>query len=104
MANRLEGKVAVITGAGRGIGRAEALAFAAEGAKVVVNDIVKDPDGSWGADRVEGQDVATYIQSSILEPNAFIEKGYAPNVMPQDFGNRISTDQLDALVSYLASQ
>ncbi|MBI2388361.1 MAG: SDR family NAD(P)-dependent oxidoreductase [Deltaproteobacteria bacterium] len=39
MAGILEGKVAIITGAGGGIGRAEALLFAAEGAKVVVNDV-----------------------------------------------------------------
>ena len=36
---RIEGKVAVVTGGGSGIGRASALRFAAEGAKVVVNDL-----------------------------------------------------------------
>ena len=39
MADRLKGKVVVITGAGGGIGRGHALAFASEGAKVVVNDV-----------------------------------------------------------------
>jgi NAD(P)-dependent dehydrogenase (short-subunit alcohol dehydrogenase family) len=46
----LDGKVAIVTGAGRGIGREEALLFAAEGAKVIVNDV--------GAARTgEGSDV-----------------------------------------------
>ena len=40
MAGRVDGKVAMLTGAGSGIGRATALAFAREGAKVVVADIV----------------------------------------------------------------
>ncbi|MFM9037040.1 MAG: SDR family NAD(P)-dependent oxidoreductase, partial [Actinomycetota bacterium] len=35
----LDGRVAIITGAGRGLGREHALLFAAEGAKVVVNDL-----------------------------------------------------------------
>jgi 3-oxoacyl-[acyl-carrier protein] reductase len=42
VANRLDGASCVVTGAGRGIGRAVALAFAREGARVLVNDVDKE--------------------------------------------------------------
>ncbi len=48
MSRLLEGKVAVVTGAGTGIGRATALLFAAHGAKVVVNDTGVARDGTGG--------------------------------------------------------
>ena len=46
----LAGKVAIVTGAGRGIGRETALALAREGAKVVVNDLGVALDGTQGAE------------------------------------------------------
>ena len=57
----LEGRVAIITGSGRGIGREHALLFASEGAKVVVNDLGGAVDGS-GDDRTPAQQVVDEIK------------------------------------------
>ena len=55
MAGLLQGKVAIVTGAGGGIGREHALALAREGAKVVVNDLGSDRHGGGrGAELADG--------------------------------------------------
>src|SRR5215213_943672 len=57
---KLDGRIAIITGAGRGIGREHSLLFASEGAKVVVNDLGGGTDGA-GSDASAAQQVVDEI-------------------------------------------
>ncbi len=95
----LDGKVAIVTGAGRGIGRGEALELAAQGAKVVVNDVGAEVTGE-GTD----QKVADIVVEIIKERGGEAVANYddvgswdgAKNVVDQavsEFG------QLDVLVN-----
>jgi NAD(P)-dependent dehydrogenase (short-subunit alcohol dehydrogenase family) len=63
MAETLAGKVAIVTGAGRGIGRSAAALLAKEGAAIVVNDLGVAPDGT-GADNSPAAEVAREIQAA----------------------------------------
>jgi len=86
----LEGRVAVITGAGRGIGREHALLFAAEGAHVVVNDLGGGLDGSSGE--------ATPAEEVVAEIKAMGAQAIAnhDNVATWDGGERLVQSAIDA--------
>ena len=85
----LDGRVAIITGAGRGIGREHALLFAAEGAKVVVNDLGGALDGSVSA--------ATPAEEVVAEIRAFGGEAVAnhDNVAEWEGGARLIQTALD---------
>jgi mono/diheme cytochrome c family protein len=49
---------------------------------------------------LQGED-AEFVRESIVDPNKEIASGYAPNVMPQDFGQKLTQKQIDDLVAFL---
>ena len=96
---RLDGKVAFITGSGSGIGRAGALLFAREGAKVIVADISREGgEGTVARVRDSGAD-ANYIHTDVTDPQS-VERAIAStiatygklNVLYNDAGGSTAQD------------
>jgi cytochrome c oxidase subunit 2 len=57
--------------------------------------------GTAAANREPGKSAEEYLHQSIVKPNEFVVEGYPANVMPQDYGQRLSEQDIDALVKYL---
>jgi NAD(P)-dependent dehydrogenase (short-subunit alcohol dehydrogenase family) len=86
----LDGRVAIITGAGRGIGREHALLFAAEGAKVVVNDLGGANDGT-GTDLSPAQQTVADIKA--MGGEAIVN---GDNVADWEGGQRLVNSAIEA--------
>ena len=51
----------------------------------------------------EGKEDVNFLRESIVNPNAEIAEGYQPNIMPQNFGQLFSKEELDTLVAFIAN-
>jgi NAD(P)-dependent dehydrogenase (short-subunit alcohol dehydrogenase family) len=101
MQGRLEGKVAVVTGAGRGIGAAIARCFASEGASVVVAEINPETGAAIAAELTAAGGRALFVQTDVADPGsvaAMSEAAHAtfppPDILVNNAGINVFTDPL----------
>jgi len=60
-------------------------------------------DNVAAAAKKAGEDPAAYVKESIVDPNKVVASGYQPDVMPGNFGDSLSAQEIDALVTYLTA-
>ncbi len=53
-----------------------------------LDDLAQGYAAAKAAGKTKATDVAGFVKESIVDPNAYIAKGFAPNVMPQNFGSQ----------------
>jgi 3-oxoacyl-[acyl-carrier protein] reductase len=109
---KLDGRVAYVTGSGRGIGRAVALKLASEGAKVVVNDLDREPaEDVVGEIRAAGGEAVTVVGSVTADEfaerfiNTGIETFGGVDIIVNNAGytwdsmiHKMSDEQFDAII------
>jgi mono/diheme cytochrome c family protein len=57
-----------------------------------------------GGTYVAGEDAATYVHNSIVNPNEFVHPGYVAGIMPQNFTERMSDEEITALAEWILEQ
>jgi cytochrome c551/c552 len=67
-----------------------------------LNDVTQDFQQAKQTGKTQATNVAGFIKESIVDPNAYIAKGYAPGIMPESFRSSLSAKQIDDLAAYLA--
>jgi cytochrome c oxidase subunit 2 len=53
--------------------------------------------------KAAGKPLPAFVRQSIVDPDVYIAKGYSAGLMPKDFGDKLSQEQLKALVDYVSS-
>ncbi|MCB0157953.1 MAG: c-type cytochrome [Caldilineaceae bacterium] len=56
------------------------------------------------ANRVAGEDAQTYVHNSIVNPSAYVVEGYTDGIMPQNFSEQMSEEEINGLVDWLLSR
>jgi cytochrome c oxidase subunit 2 len=67
-----------------------------------LNNVTADFTAAKAAGKTKATDLAGFIKESIIDPNRYIAKGFAPGIMPGGFGSSLSSKQIDDVAAYLA--